>query len=377
VPYWRLSGFYLFYFASLGALVPYWSLYLKSLGFSSLEIGELMALLMVTKVIAPNVWGWLADHTGRRMRVVRIGSFLSMVLFLGVFWTDTYWRLALVMFGFSFFWNAVLPQFESVTLVHLAERSNRYSMIRLWGSVGFIFSVAALGPLLEYFGPQLLPPVLLGIYISIFLSSLLVPERVEQPHHDSAPLGDLLRKPAVIALIFACFLLQASHGPYYTFYTIYLEEHGYSRTLIGQLWALGVIAEVMLFLVMHRLEPRIGLRRLFLVALFLTGSRWLMIGFFPDSMLLLLLAQLLHAASFGIFHAVAVALFHCYFRGRHHGKGQAIYGSLGFGAGGAFGSYYAGAMWDSLGPVAAYSFAALLAFLSFAIAARWIGRDVK
>jgi MFS transporter, PPP family, 3-phenylpropionic acid transporter len=377
MPYWRLSGFYLFYFASLGALVPYWSLYLKSLGFSSLEIGELMALIMVTKVISPNIWGWLADHTGRRMRVVRIGSLLSMVLFLGVFWAETYWRLALVMFGFSFFWNAVLPQFESVTLNHLAERSNRYSMIRLWGSVGFILSVAALGILLEHFGPSLLPPVLLGIYIAIFLSSLLVPERAEPPHHDSVPLGDLLRKPAVIALIVASFLLQASHGPYYTFYTIYLESHGYSRSLIGQFWALGVIAEVVLFLFMHKLEPRIGLRRLFLTALLLTSVRWVMIGLFPESMSLLLLAQLLHAASFGLFHAVAVALFHHYFRGRHHGKGQAIYGSLSFGGGGAFGSYYAGAMWDSLGPIATYSFAATLAFLSFVIAARWVGREVR
>jgi len=377
VPYWRLSGFYLFYFASLGALVPYWSLYLKSLGFSSLEIGELMALLMVTKVISPNIWGWLADHTGRRMRLVRIGSFLSMAVFLGVFWVDTYWRLALVMFGFSFFWNAVLPQFESVTLHHLAERTNRYSMIRLWGSIGFILSVAVLGVLLERFGPSLLPPILLGLYVTIFLSSLLVPERQEPPHHDAEPLGNLLRNPAIIALIVSCFLIQASHGPYYTFYTIYLEGHGYSRSLIGQFWALGVIAEVVLFLFMHKLELRVGLRRLFLIALFLTSTRWVMIGLFPDSMSLLLLAQLLHAASFGVFHAVSVALFHCYFRGRHHGKGQALYGSLGFGAGGAFGSYYAGAMWDSLGPLASYAFAALLALLALVIAARWVGREAQ
>lgn len=375
MPYWRLSGFYLFYFASLGALVPYWSLYLKSLGFSSLEIGELMALLMVTKVISPNIWGWLADHYGRRMRIVRIGSLLAMLGFIGVFFANSYATLALVMFGFSFFWNAVLPQFESVTLVHLDERSHRYSMVRLWGSIGFILSVSALGPLLEQFGPQLLPYVLLGLYATIVLSSLLVPERVEQPHHDSAPLGDLLRKPAVIALIVACFLLQASHGPYYTFYTIYLEEYGYSRSLIGQFWALGVVAEVVLFLFMHKLEPRIGLRRLFLAALLLSTIRWLMIGFFPDSLSLLLLAQLLHAASFGLFHAVAVALFHRYFRGKHHGKGQALYGGLSFGGGGAFGSYYSGAMWDSLGPIAAYGFAALLAFLSFVIAAHWVGKE--
>ena len=82
--YWRLSGFYLFYFATLGALVPYWSLYLKDLGFNVAEIGELVAILMATKLVAPNVWGWIADHTGRRMAIIRLASFLSLILFAGV-----------------------------------------------------------------------------------------------------------------------------------------------------------------------------------------------------------------------------------------------------------------------------------------------------
>ena len=79
VPYWRLSAFYLFYFATLGALVPYWGLYLKSLGFSAAEIGELLAILMATKFVAPNVWGWIADHRGRRMAIVRLASVIAAV----------------------------------------------------------------------------------------------------------------------------------------------------------------------------------------------------------------------------------------------------------------------------------------------------------
>ncbi|HEY0634723.1 MAG TPA: MFS transporter, partial [Gammaproteobacteria bacterium] len=106
MPYWRLSTFYLFYFASLGALVPYWSLYLKHLGFTALEIGQLMALLMTTKIISPNIWGWIADHTGRPMAVVRLGSLLALVAFSLVFFVHDYWPLALVMVGYSFFWHA-------------------------------------------------------------------------------------------------------------------------------------------------------------------------------------------------------------------------------------------------------------------------------
>jgi len=373
MPYWRLSGFYLFYFASLGALVPYWSLYLKHLGFSSLQIGQLMAILMATKIISPNIWGWIADHTGKRMAVVRWGSLLAVLSYCGVFVAQEYWPLAGVMLLFSFFWNAALPQFEATTLSHLGRESHRYSMVRLWGSIGFILTVAGLGPLLDRFGPSLLPPVLLGLFVAIWLNASIVPEgqthRGTQQHES---LLNVLRRPEVIALLAVCFLMQASHGPYYTFYTIYMEDFGYSRSVIGQFWALGVIAEVVIFLLMAQLVHRFGLRTLMLWATLLTTIRWILIGALPESLPVMLFAQLLHAASFGVFHATAIALFHKFFIGRHQGRGQALYSSLSFGAGGAFGALYSGMAWDSLGAEPTYFIAALQAVLAVGISWRWI-----
>ena len=147
MPYWRLSGFYFFYFASLGALIPYWSLYLRSLGFNATDIGNLMAILMATKIISPNIWGWVADHTGRRMAIVRMGCLISMLAFTGVFFSDSFIWLVLVIVVFSFFWNATLPQFEASTFIHLGDQTHRYSSIRLWGSIGFIVAVWGLGSL--------------------------------------------------------------------------------------------------------------------------------------------------------------------------------------------------------------------------------------
>ena len=378
VPYWRLSGFYLFYFASLGALVPYWSLYLKSLGFDARAIGTLMALIMATKIVSPNVWGWIADHTGHRMRIVRIGCLLGGIAFAGVFLGTQYWWLAVVMMVFSFFWNATLPQFEATTLNYLGRDSHRYSVIRLWGSIGFIVAVAALGPVLDRFGAGVLPLVLMTLFGGIWLASLAVPESASAHLPlDHEPLRRVLRRPEVAALLAVCFLLQASHGPYYTFYTIYMEEHGWSRSLIGQLWALGVIAEVGIFLVMYRLVPRFGLRRLLLASLALTGLRWVLIGEFPDDLALVLFAQILHAASFGIYHAVAIQLIHRYFTGRHQGRGQALYSSLSFGAGGATGSFLAGLGWAGLGAETTYLLAASAALLALVIAWRWIHPEAE
>jgi PPP family 3-phenylpropionic acid transporter len=373
VPYWRLSGFYLFYFATLGALVPYWGLYLKSLGFDAAQIGELLAILMATKVVAPYLWGWMADHRGRRMAIVRLASAFAAVAFAGVFLGQGYWWLALVMSVFSFFWNAALPQFEATTLTHLGDRVHDYTNIRIWGSIGFILAVAGVGSLLDRLGTVLVPQTVLVLMAGIWLASLFVSERAAA--HLSLgrePLLHVLRRPEVLALLAGCFLAQMSHGPYYAFYSIYLEDHGYTGGTIGQLWALGVIAEVALYLVMHRVLQRVGLRPLFLVSLALTTLRWVVIGLFPDSLPLLVLAQTLHAASFGIYHAVAIQLFHRFFVGRHQGRGQALYSSLSFGAGGAMGSLLSGYAWEDMGGQFTYLAAAGVSALAFVIVWRWL-----
>lgn len=356
-------------------MLPYWGLYLESLGFKPAQIGELMALVMATKIISPNVWGWIADHTGKPMAIVRLGSLAAAVAFSAVFFGHSFLWLAIVMTVFSFFWNASLPQFEATTFSHLGDQTHRYSSIRLWGSIGFILAVTILGFIFEAVGIGALPAILLTLMIGIWLMSLLVPERESAVVSSHLPLRDVLRRPEVIALLVVCFLMQASHGPYYTFYSIYLEDHGYSRTLIGWLWALGVIAEVLVFMCMHRLVPRFGLRNIFLASLLCAALRWALIGWYVDSLPIMIFAQTLHAASFGIYHAVSIQLIHQYFTGRNQGRGQALYSSLSFGAGGAVGSLYSGYMWSSAGPLATYFLAAIIAAAAFLVAWRSVRID--
>ncbi len=362
MPYRTLSSFYFFYFASLGALIPYWAVYLESLGFSPRQIGELMAILMATKMVSPNIWGWIADHTGQGMRMVRLGSLLSVATFLAVFFGHGYLWIALVMLLFSFFWNAVLPQFEAVTLAYLGGEQDRYSSIRLWGSVGFIVAVAGLGPLLDHFGTDPLPWVISGLLLTICLAAWQVPQcRVAIREQAGSSLWEILFRPQVFVLLLCCFLMQASHGPYYTFFSLYLEQYGYSRSQTGVLWGLGVLAEVGVFLIMHRLVPRFGLHRLLFASLLLAAFRWLFIGFWAENPYIMLFSQLLHAASFGVFHASAIALVHRYFAQGHQGKGQALYSSISFGAGGAAGSLYSGYLWEQLQPSSSFYVAALFA----------------
>jgi len=369
LPYWRLSGFYLFYFATLGALVPYWGLYLQSIGFAPSEIGSLMALLMVTRIVAPNIWAWIADHRERRMRVVRLASFLSVVAFAGVFAGRSFWWLAAVLLGFSFFWQASLPLLEVLVMNHTGARPGAYGRVRVWGSIGFIASVVALGPVVDARGPWWVLPTILTLVLGIWLFSLVLPEseaRGRAPHPE--PLLKVILRPEVLVFLTACFLMQVSHGPYYTFYSIYLESYGYSKTLIGALWAFGVVCEIGVFLLMPWILARANLRTVLLVSFLLAAARWLSIGWFPQNLPILIAAQALHAATFGAFHAAGMQMVYRFFTGRHQHRGQAIYSSASFGIGGAVGSFYSGHAWATLGPAMTFGIAAAAAGIAFVVA---------
>ena len=379
MPYWRLSGFYLFYFATLGVLVPYWGLYLQSIGFSPLDIGRLVALLMVSRIVAPVIWAWIADHRRQRITVVRLASLLTVIVFIGVFFGKDFWWLAVVMFVFSFFWNASLPLVEVTTMNYLGSQPGAYGRVRLWGSIGFIVSVVALGPVIDRQGPWWVLPALLTLMLGIWVFSMMLPETPGYGRKQQAgdivhpgPIHKIFLRPDTFAFLFICFLMQASHGPYYTFYSIYLEGYGYSKTVIGYLWAFGVVSEIGVFLWMQRLLSRINLRRMLLTSVSLAAVRWIMIGVFPESLMLLILAQGLHAASFGSFHATAIQMVYKFFTGRHQHRGQAIYGSASFGIGGAVGSFYSGYTWDSLGGGATFAIAAAIAGLAFIAAWFWL-----
>lgn len=371
-PYWRLSSFYFFYFASLGALIPYWSLYLKSLGYNAQSIGVLMAIIPATKIFAPYLWGWVADHTRHPITIIRLANLLAVLVFTGVFVNSEFLWLAMVLFLFSFFWNSSLPLFEAMTLNHLGDDQHKYSIVRLWGSLGFIVMVVLLGEYYDIASIDRAPMVIVVLLAGILLASLIVPERLSAQHKDQVPILHVIRQPVVMAFLLVCFLMLVSHGPYYTFYSIYLENHGYSRGMIGLLWAIGVMAEVIVFLMMHRLLLTIDMRKLLLVSFVLTALRWLLIGSFVDNLSVLFFAQLFHAFSFGVFHAVSIALVHRFFIGRHQGRGQALYASLSFGAGGAVGSLLSGVLWDRIDPAWLFAIAALVASFAFLVVWRFM-----
>jgi len=384
MPYWRLSSFYFSYFALLGAIIPFWTLYLSDLGFNPLEIGTLAAIMMGTKIVSPYLLGWLADKSRRPMRVIRWSAFLSFVLFLGMFLSSGFYYVAVIIASFTFFWNAIIGQFESVTLSHLGKHYSKYGKVRAWGSIGFIVAVLILGWLFNTIAINTLPIFMAVMLFSIWVCSLLVKDKpsedalrndlgdtAERGGESTNGLFDILKRPAVIAFFSACFLLQLSHGPYYTFYSLYLTDFGYSKLVIGLLWGAGVVAELLLFLVMSRILRRLSVRVILLISMFFCLIRWPLIGLFPDYLAVLLMTQMMHAFTFASFHAVAVQWVRQAFGSDHQGQGQALYSAVGFGAGGAAGALISGIIW-SYNPLLVWLLAGIAGGLGFIIIWRFI-----
>lgn len=373
LPYWRLSGFYFFYFAFLGALIPYWGLYLESQGFDAASIGQLTAIVLMTKVVSPLLWSWVSRHTAKKITIVRAGALATLIFLAGLCFQPSFWPLALCIFGFSFFRNAILPEMEAITLRFISPALHYYARIRLWGSVGFIVLVIILGVVFDYFSLTLLPLILFLLALLIWLSTLLIADRQTEANPSATPgsFWRLLKSRHIIAFLLVAFLMQLAHGPYYTFYTIHLNTLGYDKFLIGIMWSVGVLAEVILFSQLHRLLRVCSARQIFIASILLSMLRWFMIANFAHSMVLLFLAQLLHAASYASFHAICVQYVHQHFSGALEGQGQALYSSVSFGLGGAFGALYVGHIWEPMGAAISFILASLFCLLAAFVA--WKG----
>jgi PPP family 3-phenylpropionic acid transporter len=367
----RLSAWYFFYFAFIGAFSPYFTLYLQSVRLTAWDIGVLMSLMQVMRLLAPNLWGWLADRTGRRVAVVRLSALLSAAGFAVFFLTRQFWGLFAGMALMAFFWSAALPLVEALTLDHLAGRAEGYGRIRLWGSIGFIAVVLATGAWLDSAPLASLLVVCFCLLLGIAASAWRLPDAAHRPAATAAHLRSTLGRPEFVALMAACFFMSAAHGPLYVFYSIHLVDHGYDKTAVGALWSLGVVAEVAVFAFMPRMMRAWSLRGILSASFALAVIRFLLIGWCADIPWALVLAQLMHGATFGAYHAAAVAALNRWFSSRQQARAQAIYGSISFGAGGMVGGLVSGQAWDSLGPGLTYSLGS--AFAAVGLLLVWRG----
>ncbi|MCC2616746.1 MFS transporter [Aestuariibacter halophilus] len=362
-----ISTTYLFYYGILGVLVPYLGIFLDGRGFSSQQIGEIFALITLARILGPNLWAGLADSSGKGLSILRLGCALSLISFLGLYLVDGYWPITLCLGLMMMFWTAILPQLEVYTLNQVDSDPERYNRIRLWGSVGFIVLTITTGWVYDWLGSEAPVHVSVWVLSGLLVAALCLPAQPPSVSAAAGAEGGWRRALAIPFVVFiaATALLQMSFGPFYGFFSLYLRDLGYDGETTGYLLALGVVAEIVVFVFAGRLIAKGGIKACMAISVLLTALRWSMLAWYADIAVVLIISQLLHAFSFGLTHAASVAFIRHYFPRHFQSRGQALYVSLGFGAGGALGNYLAGVFWQQgSGATLAFTLAALAAGLS-------------
>lgn len=371
-----ISACYFFFFAILGVMVPYLGVFFENRGFNPQEIGSLLAILMATRIIAPNVWAMVADRTGMRAQLVKWGAAAAAASYVTFFYDGSFTYLAISLCVYTFFWNAILAQLEVITLETLGENTARYGAIRSFGSLGYLVFVVGVGFGISLWGTEILPYVGMVLFIGLLLSALPLPsDRAVVKAKGDTP--KLTLDKGIVWFLISAILLQMSAGPFYGFFVLYLKQAGYTEAVAGMYVALGVLAEILMFIIAPKLLGRFGVKRLLVISLGVTGIRWLLMAYLVDSVIWLGFSQLLHAFTFGLVHAASIQFVHSRFDASHRSKGQALYASLSFGVGGALGTWLCGMIWgDGSGAYLAWIGAAICAFLAM-LAVYFIPKQIK
>ncbi len=350
---WAFGSFFFLYFAYVGLVSPYASLFFLDRGFSVIEIAVLMSMLQITRIVGPFSWGWLSDYLSNRIGIIRFCASLAAAVFLLIFFLHSYIAFFVWMFVLHTILSSLMPLGESAT-VHALFKDNsfdkRYGRLRLWGSIGFIAMVLVAGELFQRKGIELYPIV--GAVILIFLA--IVTFRLHEPKMERRKMvkGELLIvlfNPDVRWFLLSGFFMIFAHAALYVFYSLYLADLGYDKFQIGLFWALGVAAEVIFFYfqskVLSRLDAEVVLQIAFGIGVF----RFILIAFFPVTWVLII-AQLMHAGTFGAHHSAATKLLQRWFTGPLQARGQALMATVSYGLGGTLGGLCAGWLWEATQP---------------------------
>ena len=274
----RYAVFYFFYYAALGAYTPYIGRWVDALGHGGFVVGGMLGLWYGTRILAPPAWAALTGRSARPGEWFFAGCVATLLCFAGFLFTHQAWALLAVMAAFGLFYNAVMPQFEAMTLTALGPRPELYGRLRVWGSIGFLFVAGSYGALMDRVGDAWLPWLVLPLFAGMVAAAW--PHRGDRPPEASpgvADAGHLFKRPGVRRFLLVALLMQVGFGPFYVFYTLHLQAAGHSGAAIGALWAIGVLIEIMMFWQAPRLIARFGAGPLLMACLGVTVLRWALV----------------------------------------------------------------------------------------------------
>ncbi|MDZ7831364.1 MAG: MFS transporter [Desulfobacterales bacterium] len=357
-----LAPQYFLYFGILGIYLPYFNLYCYHLDFTGFQIGVLSAIRTFATALFPLLWGALADRF-----LIRRPIYLFCALISAGVWsfylltTDFYAMLAITAF-YGIFHAPLISFLESFSMDLLGKEKNSYGRLRAWGSISFILTVIIVGRAIEASSTHIILVLILAGKLMFFMIAARTPAPASSRQTTFSAGARALLSKQVILFLTAAFLMLLSHGTYYGFFSIHLENLGYKGTFIGIAWALASIAEIFVMINSERIFRRFSYEYVLILSFAVAGLRWLVM-FFAASAVLILLTQLLHAFTYGAFHVASILYIDKLTPSEAKTLGQAVNNAVTYGLGIMLGFFINGYLFDIIGAQSLFAVSGGLAIL--------------
>jgi PPP family 3-phenylpropionic acid transporter len=355
-----VSSQYFIYFGVLGIFLPYFNLYCYRLGFSGFQIGVLSALRTAATVLFPLFWGTLADRFQIRRPIYIFCNFISTGIWVFYLYTSDFWIMLVITILYGTFYAPIISFLEAFTMDVLAGEKKSYGRIRAWGSMSFILVVIVVGKVIDLYSVDvILVLILVGSLVQAVISANIPDIKIKKPKLTKTG-AQFLSEIQVVVFLFCAFLMLVSHGAYYGFFSIHLENLGYGSTFIGLAWAVAVISEILVMVQSKEIFKRFSLENVLVFSFIMAAFRWFTL-FFTTSPVIILLIQITHAITYGTFHIASILYIDSLSPDEAKTLGQAVNNAVTYGLGIMIGFFMSGYLYESTGSFFLFGVSGLIA----------------
>lgn len=369
---WKIKLLILFYFATIGILLPFLPLLFQSRGLDSGQIGILLAIGPFVSMLVQSPWGYLSDRLQTVRRVIIFQMVMTFLISILLFKLNSFLLLMPVMFLFYAFAWPPIPLLDCLVLATIKGTEESFGSYRLWGSLGFAFTALAAGTVLAVVGIERVNLIYQFLLIIALVLAYLVPDAPPSGRTaSSSKIKELITKREILIFLFIIALISATNKANDAFIGIFIREIGGTEAEVGWAWTVGPLSEVPIFALSALLFARFNELILLALASIIYSLRWFLFATTNDPNLIITI-QLLHGLSFGLFYMSAVSYIGKIVPPELRASGQGLLSTFAGGVAGIIGSLLGGFIMKELGSQFLYytcSILALLSVLAFAVLA--------
>ena len=355
-----LSSQYFIYFGVLGIFLPYFNLYCYHIGFSGFQIGFLSGLRSIAMVLFPLFWGALADRFGIRKPIYILCNLASAAIWVFYLFTVDYLPILIITVFYGIFYAPLISFLEAFTMDLLGEEKKSYGKIRAWGSISFIAMVVILGLVIDIYAIEIILVLILAGSFMLAVISFKIPAGSPAPKKRLKPEAGSFLHGRVIIFLTCAFLMLVSHGAYYGFFSIHLENLGYDSLYIGLAWGLASTAEILVMVKSDRLFRRFSLENVLFFSFVIAAFRWIILAR-AESLVIILASQVLHAVTYGTFHMACILYIDRLAPEASKTTGQAVNNAVSYGLGLMVGFFVNGYLYEKTGSFTLFFISGLIA----------------